>query len=676
MDALTIALRGIHFAAVIALFGDFVFRFFVVRRALREDVEPLRGERSALRRRSFRASAWSLAVAFGSGVGWLAVQAAAMSGLPFGDALNAQTVREVLDATLFGRVWKIRFALVLALGALLLLSRRTVNGRSAKVSDACGALLAGGLLATLAWAGHAATEQGADRAIHLSADAVHLLAAGAWLGALPPLVFVLGRARPGAADALEFAARVTRRFSLLGLSSVATLVLTGVVNSWYTVGGLAALFGTDYGRLLLVKLMLFGAMVSLAAVNRVSLMPGDSSSPGGYGDGSVVQALRQLRRNAIAETALGIAVVGIVGALGVSIPALHVQPVWPFSFTLDWRTVEVSNRAIAVISVALTAAVAALALVLFGIANGRRSTTAAGVAGMLAALAVCAWLLTVPAHPTTYFRSPIRYTADAITRGAALYAQNCAVCHGPFGYGDGPAAASLAVKPANLSEHFFHHREGDILWLLQHGIAGTPMPGFGDRIGEDGLWKLITFMRAQAEAEKGKAINDSVEPWRRVVAPDFTFQIDRGKQESLAQLRGHNVVLLVFYTLPESLPRLRALAEAKGTLHRAGVRVLAVPMAETPIALRGVPGIDASILADPDSRVVAAYTMFSRTGEVQRVPRVPEHIEFLIDRQGYLRARWAPSGTRGWHRIPELLREVSILTHEKPRSLEAQIHMH
>lgn len=676
MDVLTIAVRAIHFAAVLVLFGEFAFQLFVARPALRGDSDSMRGERLALRRRSSRVTAWGLALAFASGIGWLAVQAAAMSGVPFSRLVNSRILGEVLDATLFGRVWEIRFGLVIALGATLLLSRRADDERSAMLLDACGALLSGGLLASLAWAGHAAAEQGSDRVVHVSADAVHLLAAGAWLGALPPLVFVLGRARRAGPGVPEFAARATRCFSLLGMSSVGALMLTGVANAWYTVGNLPALFGADYGRLLLVKLVLFGAMVALAAINRVSLMPRLASSCGPSGGGSMAHALRQLRRNAIVETALGLAVVGIVGALGVSVPATHVQPVWPFCFTLDWQAVEETERAFAALSIALAAAIAAVALVLFGTATRRRAASTAGAVGLPAALVLCAWLIAVPAHPTTYFRSPIRYTADSITRGAPLYAQHCVVCHGRYGYGDGPAASSLAVKPANLNEHLFRHREGDILWWLRHGIAGTPMPGFGDRIGEDGLWDLINFMHAQADTEDGKAMSESVEPWRPIVAPAFTFQIDRGTQESLAQQRGRNVVLLVFYMLPESLPRLQTLSEAKDTLYRAGARVVAMPMTETASALRSVPGIDASIVADRDSRVVAAYTMFRRTGEVDPEPRAPKHIEFLIDRQGYLRARWAPSGTRGWDRIPELLRQVNILKKERPRSLGARSHKH
>jgi putative copper resistance protein D len=97
--------------------------------------------------------------------------------------------------------------------------------------------------------------------------------------------------------------------------SVSALVLSGVANAWYLVGDLPALIATEYGRLLLAKLALFGAMLALAAVNRWKLSPRVIAGDDG--------ALRSLSRNAMLETAAGIAVIAIVGVLGITIPAAH-----------------------------------------------------------------------------------------------------------------------------------------------------------------------------------------------------------------------------------------------------------------------------------------------------------------------------------------------------------------
>jgi putative copper resistance protein D len=266
----------------------------------------------------------------------------------------------------------------------------------------------------------------------------------------------------------------------------------------------------------------------------------------------------------------------------------------------------------------------------------------------------------------------VPYTAASIARGAPLFAEHCASCHGPYGRGDGPAAASLALRPTDLTAHWLHHREGDMLWWLEHGIAGTPMPGFGERIGESGLWDLLNFLRAQSAAEEGRTMNASVEPWRPIAAPDFVFQIDRRGQESLQQLRGRNVVLLVFYTLPGSLERLRALAAAASELERLGVRVVALPIKQARTQARDARELDAAMMAEPDSSIVAAYAMFHRSAG----GAAPAHIEFLIDRQGYLRARWTPGEAPGWDPLSELLRQVEILNREKPRAPAPRRHVH
>jgi len=55
------------------------------------------------------------------------------------------------------------------------------------------------------------------------------------------------------ADTLAAARTATVRFSTLGIVSIATILFTGIVNTWYLAGSISALVGTDYGRLLLTK---------------------------------------------------------------------------------------------------------------------------------------------------------------------------------------------------------------------------------------------------------------------------------------------------------------------------------------------------------------------------------------------------------------------------------------
>ena len=153
----------------------------------------------------------------------------------------------------------------------------------------------------------------------LSADVLHLTAAAAWIGGLVSLVWLLAETRRDPASA-PLARDVTRRFSTLGIASVATLFATGIVNAWILVGSFNALIVTGYGRLLMLKVGLFAVMVTFAAVNRFRLTPQLILSKGSEPQ---LNSLRLLTRNSTIEIVLGLAVYGIVGLLGTLHPAIH-----------------------------------------------------------------------------------------------------------------------------------------------------------------------------------------------------------------------------------------------------------------------------------------------------------------------------------------------------------------
>ena len=105
---------------------------------------------------------------------------------------------------------------------------------------------------------------------------------------------------------------------MLGVISVATLLVTGIINAWALVGSFDALAATDYGRILMLKIVLFAMMVGVAAINRFWLTP-RLALPAG----SPMDALREITRNSMIELALGLAIFAIVGALGMMHPAIH-----------------------------------------------------------------------------------------------------------------------------------------------------------------------------------------------------------------------------------------------------------------------------------------------------------------------------------------------------------------
>lgn len=185
-----------------------------------------------------------------------------------------------------------------------------------------GAIALGGAVAlsSLAWTGHGAMDEGTAGWIHLAADIVHLLAAGAWIGAIMGLALLLVGPRVRFDDAHLFLShRALEGFAMTGTIVVALLVLTGIINSWILVGPeqVLALPMSLYGQLLIAKLVVFAAMLGLAAANRFRLTPRLAGQLGGARDGTAVGALR---RSLLLEVTLGLVILAIVACLGMVEP--------------------------------------------------------------------------------------------------------------------------------------------------------------------------------------------------------------------------------------------------------------------------------------------------------------------------------------------------------------------
>jgi putative copper resistance protein D len=303
-----IAVRGIHFAATAVVAGTLVFRTVVAKPALPAELAVA----EKLQAQSLRVAWIALAVGLLSGVIWLFLQAVSMSGLPPDEAMTSQVLSTVLNETQFGVVTEIRSVLAIILATCLAFDRFPL-------ADWLALAAALGLTAAIAWTGHAASTLGGLGNLHLAADALHLVAAASWIGGLVPLVLLLVAAmRDDVAAAASLVRDATERFSTLGIVSVATLVATGVVNSWILVSSFRGLFVTEYGQILILKLVVFALMLAFAALNRLSLTPQLAVA-----SGKQREAVRRLMRNSIVEIVLGFSIFAIVGMLGTLHPAIH-----------------------------------------------------------------------------------------------------------------------------------------------------------------------------------------------------------------------------------------------------------------------------------------------------------------------------------------------------------------
>jgi len=615
-----------------------------------------------------------------SGVAVLGWQVTVVTGRTDAAASGAAWFR-LLGATQFGTVWLLRHAILLLLAALVLF-RESDESRA----DWLAWRIEAGLLAAVgaglaAWAGHAV---GVDPGSALPAlvNAVHLAATGAWLGALPPLALLLAAAsREDGADGRPFAVLAARRFSTWALAVMAVIVVTGVWNAWNEVGGVPGLVGTGYGRLVLLKVALLLPVLALAAWIRGSLL----SRLGG--DGATVgrPAMRSLAGFVAVEAVVGAALVVVAAALALTPPGRHTTPDWPFSFRLapdvTWSFPGVKTQVFIGAQILLAGV---LALIAGCLIRRWRPLMLAGAAVLVVAGAQQALPpLAVDTYPTTYRRPAVAYNAASVAHGASLYRVHCANCHGPTGRGDGPASAGLLQRPADLTApHTNYHTAGDIFWWLTHGV-GTVMPAFGAQLQEDDRWDLINSLRALSAGEAARSLTDMDEPERpRLTAPDFAFATGPA-QTTLKGYRGRQPVLLVLFTLPSSRARLSQLSLAYNDLRSFNAAVIAVPMdgGEKILSRIGAsPRILFPVATEGAEDIVSTYALFGRTrapeGALASAP-IPAHMEFLIDRSGYLRARWLPGGPQpGWSDIKVLLAEIQALSQETVVQAPPDEHVH
>ena len=250
-------------------------------------------------------------------------------------------------------------------------------------------------------------------------------------------------------------------------------------------------------------------------------------------------------------------------------------------------------------------------------------------------------------------------------QGAELYAAECRTCHQPRDGGDGSVGRSAAVRPTDLADIASQQPEGNLFWWIARGIPGTPMPGFAPRLSDADIWSLIQFLHAQAEARDAPAVTNRLQAMPSITAPDFTFEMARRPQEWLRELRDERVVLLVFYTLPQSLPRLRELAGDERAYAAAGARIIALPLEPSSTAADvGTTETGRAILANAGTDVAAAYAMFAPRPAGTTSDDVQAHFEFLIDRQGDLRVRWTGVAPGGIDRTKETLGRIELLNRE------------
>jgi copper transport protein len=276
---------------------------------------------------------WGLTV--GATVAGVVVQGPYGAGLTLSDVTNLDLVRQVLD-TNYGHMALLRLA-ALALSVPVL---RHAAREVPRWWNPAAVVLAVTVASTLSLAGHART--GTLTFLALPADVVHVLAMGVWLGGLAVLSVAVFPDRR--VDDLR---NVVPRFSGLAFGCVAALVVTGGFQAWRQVRSLDALRNTDYGQILLIKLLIVLFLVAVAALSRQIVgylfpaprlpasdldrvpvvtggsddEPADVDTADEWDAINERRELRRLRRSVACEVALAVAVIAVTAVLVNAAPA-------------------------------------------------------------------------------------------------------------------------------------------------------------------------------------------------------------------------------------------------------------------------------------------------------------------------------------------------------------------
>ena len=441
-------------------------------------------------------------------------------------------------------------------------------------------------------------------------------------------------ARAGArTDEHLYLTRALQRHSRFALGAMLTLLLTGVLTVWRQFGNWPAVFATPAALWLWLKLGALGIVLGAAwRLRRTHLgrLAADSGA-----------AVRHAAQRVFALEA-GAALILFAAALELAhgTPGAHEEVRWWLPFRLLPALLNNDSFAQWQLTIALT--VLACACPAWCLRYRKLS-----VSLLLIGSAVALQALTVRAFPSTYTRPGVAYSAASIARGVSLYGQHCTGCHGGGGRGDGDLALTTSVAPADLAQHTALHSAGDMFAWLSDGTPSGAMPGFRAALDDGQRWDLINMLRAFADGHRARVLQTTPvarRPW--LAAPNFHYQASDGTSDELKSWREQSAVLVIFADAARAPTRVQALSRDSATLHTLGLRILVVAPAQSCAALAPANTAFTCIVKGGDDAAIA-YRLLSRTlresGPRNELLPVASDAEFLIDRYGYLRARWLPS---------------------------------
>ena len=168
------------------------------------------------------------------------------------------------DPEMLGLLWStpVGTALLLRLVGLCLLIAGLFMGRLGAWVSVLGGI-------TAIWSfDHVGHVSGRDSTLLDIALTLHLLAVALWIGVLTPLKRLASSSATYAS-----AADVGHRFGVVATITVPALIIAGGYMGYELVGSFSALVGTGYGQALIIKVLLVGLLLGLAAANKLRFIP-------------------------------------------------------------------------------------------------------------------------------------------------------------------------------------------------------------------------------------------------------------------------------------------------------------------------------------------------------------------------------------------------------------------
>lgn len=577
----------------------------------------------------------------------------------------------IVSDTQVGQIWVWRVAAAMLLLAAVIYLRKAPKVRGRYILCAASATLP---LIASSLASHTAAEELSVTAVVLYA--LHLIFAGVWFGALPAFLLLIyenhkyDKNKQG--NDLEF--ETLKRFSSIALPVMLLIILTGiVVGDRIFADYYAALVATPYGWMLCAKIFLLG-IILLIAMRVRSYLPLLANSQQIVEDNHNRLNMRKWVR---IEFILALILVMLATLITNTTPVKHALiDDWPFSFRFSiaatWNQPYVATQ----VWIGLAILVLAVGILKLGRSRnwGLKRLVSIPTILFVSGLAVALPPLTIQAYPETYRRPLVPFDAVSVANGAALYAEHCVECHGPQGKGNGIKSRTLSTKlPDLLTEpHTTEHTPGDFYNWLTYGMVNTDMPGYAEKLSGEDRWDLVNFIHALSRGYQARILSPEIIPNKAYVKPPvFSYTGHDGSSGALQDFREHKAVLLVIFSWPQSKERIEQLKAAYSRFNEQNTIVLAVPTEDLgPDELAQIAQeLPFPVITQSAAEIASSYSLSRRTlshPDIIGRGTIPDHMEFLIDRYGYLRARWIPSiDPSGWSDIDRLSQQISLLDREK-----------